>query len=194
MSDDLLPQHRALIEGSAITPEVAAERGYRSITVKSDLRRLGFGAFQCNVPGLLHPGWDSNGQPAGYQFRPDQPRVKDGKPIKYDTPYKSRMWIDVPPPIRPLLGKPDVPLFITEGIRKADSAASQGLCCIALLGVWNWRGRNDADGLTALPDWELIALNGRDVYLVFDSDLMTNRHVHAALRRFKAFLEMRGAK
>ena len=44
------------------------------------------------------------------------------------------------------------PLF-----RKADAAVSIGLCCIAVLGVWNWRGTSDWGGKTALPDWEMIA-------------------------------------
>ena len=98
------------------------------------------------------------------------------------------MALDVPRPIREHLRDPQIPLWITEGARKADAGVSAGLCCIALLGVWNWRGRNDADGLTALPDWELIALYGRDVYLVFDSDVTIKPAVAAALRRLKAFL------
>ena len=100
------------------------------------------------------------------------------------------MWLDVPPPVRAQLGNPKIPLWITEGISKADAAVSQGMCCIALIGVWNWRGRNDDGGLTALADWELIHLKERDVYLVFDSDVMTKPSVHAALRRLKAFLEV----
>ncbi len=34
-------------------------------------------------------------------------------------------------------------LFITEGARKADAAVSKSLCCVDLLGVWNWRRRSD---------------------------------------------------
>src|SRR5215217_309101 len=169
----LMPHHQTLIDDSAISAEVATQRAYRSVTKKSDLAQLGFGRNQCNVPGLLLPGWNAAGEIAGYHYRPDTPRIKNGKAIKYETPHGSRMWLDVPPSVRQSLGDPTVPLWITEGIRKADAAVSQGLCCIALLGVWNWRGRNDVDGLTALGDWELVHLKGRDVYLVFDSDLMT---------------------
>ena len=104
------------------------------------------------------------------------------------------MALDVPPACRPLLGNPAVPLYVTEGARKADAAASQGLCCIALLGVWNWRGSNEVGGKTALADWESIALNDREVGIVFDSDVMTKTAVHAALGRLKAFLESRGAR
>jgi hypothetical protein len=97
--------------------------------------------------------------------------------------------LDVPPIARPWLRDPGRPLFITEGARKADAGVSIGLCCIALLGVWGWRGTNDLGGRTALPDWESIALKDRDVYIVFDSDVMTSPSVYQALNRLKAFLE-----
>ncbi len=47
--------------------------------------------------------------------------------------------------------------------------------------------------LTALADWEAIALNDRQVYIVFDSDVMMKPQVHAALARLKTFLEARKA-
>lgn len=76
------------------------------------------------------------------------------------------MRLDIPPMVRVWLNDPAKPLLITEGARKADSAVSRELCCIAVLGVWNFRGRNEHGGTTALADWELIALNGRRVYIV----------------------------
>ncbi len=190
----LLPQHQALIDGSAVTPEVAAARGYRSVTRRVELRRLGFSDLQCNVPGLLLPVWGVTGEVVNYQFRPDTPRIgKRGKAIKYETPQGSRMVLDVPPGVRQWLGDPSQRLFITEGIRKADAAVSKGLCCIGLLGVWNWRGTNEQGGKVALADWESIALNGREVFICFDSDVMSKPAVHAAMARLKAFLEHRGA-
>lgn len=191
----LLTNHQKLIDDSAISPEVAAERGYRSVTSRAELGRLGFGDKQCRVPALLLPIYGVNGEIVLYQARPDMPRVMDrGKAIKYETPRGSRMVLDVPPRVRPMLADPKQPLFVTEGIRKADSAASIGLACVALLGVWNWRGTNDAGGKVALPDWESIALNDRDVYIVFDSDAVTKPEVQSALRRFARFLMNRQAK
>jgi hypothetical protein len=191
----LLPQHQALISGSAISPEVAATRGYWSATTKAELRRLGFADYQCHVPGLVVPVYGVRGELATYQIRPDHPRIgSNGKPIKYETPTRTQMVLDVPLLVRHDMGNPAVPLFITEGVRKADAAVSAGLCCIALLGVWNWRGTNEFGGKTVLPDWEHIALNGRQVYIVFDSDVMLNPQVHGALARLKAFLEVRGAR
>ncbi|MGB3330360.1 MAG: DUF3854 domain-containing protein [Thermomicrobiales bacterium] len=188
-----LPQHQALIDGSGIDPEVAAARGYRSVTTKAEMQRLGFSASQARVPALLIPVHDVYGQIATYQARPDQPRIRDGKPLKYETPRGTRMVLDVPPGCRARLGNPSIPLFITEGARKADAAASHDLCCIAVLGVWNWRGTNAQGGKVALPDFEVVALNGRDVYLVFDSDVVTKPAVRKALDRLAALLRTRGA-
>ena len=189
----LLPQHQELIRASAILDEVADARGYRSMTTKAEVDRLGFGRAQQNVPGLLIPVHSVTGAIVTYQLRPDSPRIRDGKPVKYETPSGSRMALDVPQSARKRLGDPFVPLFITEGARKADAAVSVGLCCIALLGVWNWRGTNDQGGVTALPDWESIALKSRTVYLAFDSDVMTKPAVHMALKRLSSFLASRGA-
>jgi len=189
----LLPQHEKLLVESAISQEVALARGYRSVEKKNELKALGFKEAQCRVPALLLPVWGVGGEIVNYQLRPDDPRIdKKGKVVKYETPAESRMFIDVPPAARSFLGKPDRPLFITEGIRKADAAVSKGLCCIALLGVWNWRGSNEDGGKVALTDWEYIALNNREIYICFDSDVMTKSAVHQALARLKTFLEARG--
>jgi len=189
----LLPQHQALIDDSGIDPEVALARGYRSVTSKAEMQRLGFSASQARVPALLIPVHDVHGQIATYQARPDEPRIRDGKPLKYETPRGTRMVLDVPPGCRARLGDPSIPLFITEGARKADAAASHDLCCIAVLGVWNWRGTNAQGGKMVLPDFEAIALNGRDIYLVFDSDVVAKPAVRNALDRLSGMLATRGS-
>jgi len=191
----LLPQHAELLEKSGISAEVVAGRSYRSATVRVDLARLGFSEPQRIVPCLVVPVWDAHGEIATYQIRPDQPRIdkRRGKPLEYETPSDSRIVLDVPPLARQWLGDPGRPLFVTEGSTRADSAASRGLCCIALLGIWDWRGRNEDGGLTALSDWEEVALNGRDVYIAFDSNAMTKREVRAGMDRLRRFLESRRA-
>lgn len=189
----LLPQHATLLAASAISSDVAHQRGYRSVTKAVELERCGFGKAQRQVPALLIPVHGVRGEIVLHQIRPDDPRVKDGKALKYETPARATLALDVPPLVRDHLNDPRRPLFVTEGARKADAAASIGLCCIALLGVWGWRGSNGKGGKLALPDWELVALNDRDVYIVFDSDVTTKPEVHQALERLKAFLEGRGA-
>jgi hypothetical protein len=189
----LAEQHKKmLLEESGISPESVEARGYRTVDTRSELKRLGFSERQCNKPGLLIPVYSPTGDIATYQFRPDEPRIdKDGKPVKYETPSGSRMVLDVHPSAREMLGNPTMPLFITEGIKKSDALVSCDRCAVALLGVWSWRGRNGDGGLTALAEWDYVALNDREVYIVFDSDVMLKPQVHKAMVRLKAFLESR---
>ncbi len=194
---ELLPPHADLLAASAIVPEVARARGYRSMPntkkAKDELLRLGFARWQCRVPALLIPVHGVTGRVVTYQLRPDRPREKDGKKLKYETPAGARMVLDVPPAARAFLGDPGRPLLVTEGARKADAAVSREVCCVALLGVWNFRGTNEHGGKLALADWESVALNGRPVYIVFDSDVMQKSQVQEALVRLKRFLESRSA-
>ena len=190
----LLPNHIDLLIASAISPEVSRERGYRTETVKAHAQKLGFGAAQCCTPGLLIPVYNVRGEVAGYQLRPDHPRVRDGKAIKYETMRGMPMMLDCHPRSRPLLDDPSKPLLITEGVRKADSAVSIGLPAIALLGVWGFRGSNEKGGKVVLPDWEYIALNGRAVSIAYDSDVMLKPGVYAALARLKATSRIPGGK
>jgi Domain of unknown function (DUF3854)/Domain of unknown function (DUF927) len=191
----LSPAHkRMLFEESALGARVAVKRGYRTVTSKAELECLGFGKSQRNVPALLVPIYGPSGEISLYQSRPDEPRIgKRGKPVKYETPTGASMALDVHPVCQNRLGDRKTPLFITEGVKKGDALASHGLCAVALIGVWNWRGTNEQGGKTALAEWEYVALNGRKVYIVFDSDVMEKPEVYAALSRLKAWLENRGA-
>ena len=189
----LSKEHRHTLEhDSAISNEVVEARGYQTVTTKAELETLGFARSQRNIPALVIPIFNPAGDTALYQTRPDTPRITKGKPVKYETPKGSRMVLDVHPFARDKLGDPSVPLFITEGVKKGDALVTRGLCAVALIGVWNFRGTNEHGGKTALPDWEYIALNKRQVYIVFDSDVMLKPEVHNALVRLKAFLEARG--
>jgi hypothetical protein len=186
--------HADMLRSSAIAEDVAAERGYLSVDTKRRLDWAGFKHYQQRPPGLLIPVHDTSGAVALWQYRPDRPRESgQGKLVKYETPGGSRMTLDVPPRVRPQLGDPKVPLWITEGIKKADAAVTAGLCCVALLGVWNWKGTNTLGGKTALPAWHDVALNGRRVYVAYDSDVMTNPKVHAALADIGGYLAYKGA-
>ncbi|MCZ6799194.1 MAG: hypothetical protein O7F12_01770, partial [Nitrospirae bacterium] len=111
--------HRDMLSNeSGIQPEVIESRGYRTVTKKFHLKELGFQDTQCCVPALLIPIHGVHGRIALYQSRPDTPRIKEGKPIKYETLAGSRMTLDCHPVIRKQLQDPNIPLWITEGIKK----------------------------------------------------------------------------
>jgi hypothetical protein len=190
----LLPQHQAVLDASGISEEVAGKRSYFSATTKVALSSLGFGRSQLSVPALVIPLFDVTGECFGYQARPDEPRQVKGKTVKYETPTKQPNRIDVSPHCLEQVGDPAIPIVITEGSRKADGAASRGMCCVSLNGVYGWRGTNGSGGKTVLPDFGLIALNSRKVVLCFDSDAMAKKEVHQALFGLAAVLELRHAQ
>ena len=114
----LLPHHREMLEASAISSSVIEARGYRSVTDRQVLRDLGFTAAQSRVPGLLIPLRGMDGEPGGFQFRPDSPRENQGKPVKYESPKGQRNILDVPPTIRSELRHGRQAILVTEGAKK----------------------------------------------------------------------------
>lgn len=189
----LFPQHAEMLAASGITPEHAHARGYVTVDTKVRLEALNITKAGRRVPGLLVPQLRADGSTWGYQYRPDEPRERDGKPVKYETPVGQRNGIDVPPGVAEHLDDPSVPLWITEGVKKADAGALAGLCIVALPGVWSWRGTGGKGGKVAVADWADIALNGRRVILAFDGDVARKRSVRAALDALAAYVESKGA-
>jgi len=205
---DLSPDHyKMLHEGSGISDEVIELRPYRTVTDPKQLEALGFSRVQArNVPGLLLPVNCTDGTNGLSVYRPDVPRVvKDEhrrrtaagqikeRTIKYELPPKVGVRVDCPRICRPALADPDKPLWITEGQKKADALASRGVIALALLGVWNFKGRNSFGGVSFLADFDYVAFKNRDVRIVFDSDLMTKAGVRKALERFTEHLQRKGA-
>jgi len=191
----LSPHHLNHLKQSAISLEFIGRRGYRTVVQQKQLETLGFSKQQCQIPGILIPLWgvDGNGI-VGYQFRPDNPRLNSkGKPIKYETPKGAANRLDCPPTCQKLLPNPNIPLWITEGVKKGDALASFGECVIDLTGIWNWRAKNSFGGITISSDFDSIALNGRQVYLAPDSDYATNPGVSQAVRRLAESLKRKKA-
>jgi hypothetical protein len=178
---------------------VIAERGYHSITPPTGyslLKGYGFAPVQAkNVPGLLLPLWTTDGQQALMVYRPDTAR-KDARDreIKYELPKNAGVRLDCPPRCRPQLGNPAIRLWVVEGQKKADALASHGVCAIALLGVWNFKGKNVFGGVTFSNDWDYIALKGRELVIAYDSDLMTKPAVRRAFERLTEHLRRKGAR
>lgn len=197
----------ALTEASGINDDVIAARGYRTIDYghgptsgpellrKERIAKPVWSATK-HFPGLLIPLYGPDGRRASIQYRPDKARKNDkGKYRKYEMPYGRSSVLDVHPFHRDTIVDPSAPLLITEGTKKGDALTSAArdedyFCSvIALSGVYNWRSTHGT-----LPAWEEVALRGRTVYLIFDSDTATNTSVAAAMKRLGSWLKSKGAK
>ena len=186
-----------MLRESGIGDYIIKARGYRTLddTAKNRtlLKSLGFSPIQINLPALLIPLYDPTGAIAGCQIRPDNPRAREGKPVKYETPLRARNVLDVHPSLTHIISDPTSTLWLTEGVKKGDSLASCGHAVIPISGVWGWIGRNDQGGSCALSSWRDIPLKGRQVRIVFDSDAATNPMVQQAEAALAQYLESKGA-
>jgi P4 family phage/plasmid primase-like protien len=203
LTDVLSAEHyEEVIVSSAVDPEVAAERGYRTLTgTQADRDELGELGYPPHLrerddayPGLLIPMHGAMGDVRGHQFKPRVPRFKTNAdqtktyPVKYETPRGASLVVDIPARTRALLESPGTALWITEGVKKVDSLVSRGIAAVGLTGVWNWRS-----SMGALGDWEDVPIKGRPVVVCFDADANGNRHVQLAMGRLGAWLRSRGA-
>jgi len=183
-----------LVSGSGIAQAVIEERGYASVWGPNapELLAAGFKEQQRRGAGWLAPLHSPLGTTEKI-FKPNDPRELRGKKNKYEYPQGRAPILDAHPRTLPLLGDPNVRLFVTEGIKKGDALVSRGEAAIALQGVFGWRGKNPAGGTAALADWESVALKGRSVYVAFDSDASSNSNVQNAQNRLARFLLAKGA-
>ena len=196
---------KMLAEESDISEKVIRERDYRTITSEGDLVQFGFSPAQRRVPGLLIPLYTTDGKIGLHVYRPDNPRTyedrskrdPDGlrpvKVLKYEIPKGAGVRVDCPPACLKGLKNPTIPLYITEGQKKADALATHGVCAIDLLGVWNFKGRNEFGGTTILADFDFITWENRQVHIVFDSDVMYKPSVRMAMDRLTEILQRKGA-
>lgn len=166
MSNDLHPLHLADIQRSGLSQAESDKAGIKSVPPGQINKRLGF-----NLPGLTscyeipYPGCDG--------FSRFRCFFEDGKKgPKYLQRKDTGNHLYIPTVSRPLLKDPSKPLYITEGEKKALKGSLAGILTIALGGLWNWR---NGGGLIA--DFEKIALDGREVFIIPDNDYRKpNRH------------------
>lgn len=89
---------------------------------------------------------------------------------------------------------PSIPIYITEGERKAASACAMGIPCIGLGGVWNWRRKGNEEGDSQpIKDFQLIEWKNRKTIIVFDSDSQFNSNIQKAIKGLKETLIKFGA-
>lgn len=186
-----------LFEGSAIAREVTAERGTRTVRSGREVPKQFSWRQKRRAPGILFPSHFPGREPS-WILRPDRPDPK--RPgYKYCQPPKhyggAGNTLDAHPSVHHRLDDPDVAYVITEGIKKGDAITSKArkeghdVVAVAISGVWNWLG---GDG--PIPDLRGLLLEGRKVYVCFDSDMLRNPNVMEAAMRLAAYLQSQGAE
>ena len=165
-------------------------------------------------------------------FKPIRPLNRENKMIKYEHPPKTatglfalkitlNLWhkiadradVKIEPELinyesadlgfwQWMLDRPQVPLCITEGAKKAGALLSAGYAAVALPGINNgYRTPKDDRGKRIskshlIPQLAKLAVPGRDVYIVFDRDRKpkTIKAVNAAIRKTGYLLQKAGCR
>jgi hypothetical protein len=134
--------------------------------------------------------------------KPDSPRwdAKKRKPIKYEHPVKTptkAFFLKVTPSIwekiadkykvaiapynlcNPyafwawVIAHPELPIVITEGVKKTASAISAGYIAVGLPGVWNGirKHKGDQGKRVLIHELAIFASEGREFIFAFDNDV-----------------------
>jgi hypothetical protein len=142
--------------------------------------------------GLVLSFVDLNENDGFHRVRPFHPRIRKGRPVKYEQPVGEPPRAYFSKRSRPLLrgGKSDV--HVTEGEKKAALLGQLGFAAIGLCGIWCFK-ESKKSGL--ISDLESVSWKGRRVFIVFDyeSNAKTARQVMLAARRLTTELRQLGA-
>lgn len=91
-----------------------------------------------------------------------------------------------------VLGDASKRIVITEGEMKAAKACAEGITCIGLGGVFNFQSAKK--GVEWIPTLDHVVWEGREVYVIYDSDAAANLLVRLAATRLALQLMKRKAK
>ncbi len=125
--------------------------------------------------------WNDGVGATVWQHRPDNPRLNDkGEPIKYVFPKGVKVPFN-----RLRDGETYTRLIIAEGTKQQYAVLSHAPADFAVYGMSGCWGYKHAD---------LTIVNGREIFLLLDSDFTENPDVYAAAEQLTKQLKKHGAK
>jgi predicted P-loop ATPase len=168
-----------------------------------------------NYQGIALPcWWPGTNNVTVVRLRLDFPPVDPNGKVayKYLTAPGTRNRLYMPLEDPAFLADPKKDAYITEGEKKGlalhqaaenlSNGTGPAFMAIALFGVWSWRGiigiTTDAHGNRVeqkgpIPDLDRVVWQGRRVFLIFDTNVLTSDSVKAARNGLAHELESRGA-
>ncbi len=171
-----------------LSQAIINSRHYKSVMDSKNLKQIGLS--QNLGQGVIIPLNTPDGLSGQIVYRPDEPReIKNKKAdsqlrtAKYFFPNKQKVFLDCPLDCKELIKNPSVPLWITDDPIKADVLATQGLCAIAIVGIWDYAGKKNREEIVRLSDWDHIELVGRPIRILFDREVLLDPQANKILQR-----------
>ena len=184
------PEHMNDLIKSGLMPATIEQAHIETVLPVDITRELGF-----TVQGLLslyripYPGTEFCRYKAFYE------PGSNGDHPKYLQKMGSGNRLYIPDSERAVLNDPGVPLYFTEGEKKCLKAVQEGLHCIGLSGLWNWKAGKGG----AIADFDQINFKDREVFIVPDNDYKKpdshgyKKNLITAVNELAAALAMRGS-
>ena len=161
-----------------------------------------------DLTGIVFPYFDpANGQRRTARLRRDNPEIENGRPKnKYISAFGDRRHLYFVPGCDELLLDIAVPVLLVEAEKSALALTAwaertgRKILPVAMGGCWGWRGRigklENAQGHRVdeggpLPDLQIC--NGREVFVLLDSNASTNANVQHARTALVRQLRSQGA-
>jgi putative DNA primase/helicase len=177
---ELHPDDLADLKRSGLSDETIAAMGCFSVDTET-IRHL-TGVTKVDSPGYFIPYAgivDQTGEPYG-RYRLRQPVEK----MRYVAGRGDDPQLYIPPALADL--PPSDLMVVTEGEKKANKAAQEGIHCVAVPGVWNGfdagqravekcAGDRVSEDTSPIPTLIDLAKKYKRVLVLGDSDLVTNR-------------------
>jgi len=154
----LHPLHAADLQKSGLSNETIEAAGIVSVQLRDIRKYLGY-----NPPSLISI-YEIPYDDGFSRYRCFYEEGKTGPKYLQMKDTGNRLYI--PPLAASILSDPAKPIRFTEGEKKALKACQEGLSCIGLSGLWNWKEKRK--GL--IPDFDKIIFKGRKVFIVPDND------------------------
>ena len=212
MNDNTIPQNEIQLAGHhaillknelKLSSAIIKSRRYESVMDSKNLKQLGLS--QVLGQGLLIPLNTPDGLSGQIVYRPDEPKeikLKKAKPNgasqrrteKYAFPKKQKAFLDCPLVCQEHIKNRSVPLWITDDPIKADVLATQGLCVIAIVGIWDYTGKKNREEIVRLSDWDHIELIGRPIRILFDLEVLSDLQANRILQRLTEHLVHKSPK
>ncbi len=192
----LAPEHYKDLQKSGLTDSTIRDAGIKSVSPDQFNKKLGF-----NIDGLV----SMYEIPFGDEYSRFKLFYEDGKEFNKDGDKKPKYLarqgsgnrLYIPAAAKSILDDVNMPLEITEGEKKALKACQEGLHCIGITGLWNWKVKDENK---LIKCFNKIALGGRIVFITPDNDWLKlnsngeRKNLKQAVNSLACLLIYRGAK
>jgi len=160
--DNFHPEHLADLRKSGLTNDTIAQAGIQTVLPRDLSTLLGYAPHKLLSAYVIPYNGNSNGY-SRFRCFYDSGQVEP----RYRQRKESANHLYIPAGLdKTILSDPAKTLYVTEGEKKALKACQEGIPCVGLGGLWNWKDKTGKP----IADLEAIAWTGREVFIVPDND------------------------